>query len=336
MGVSRVLIVSVALFTLLIGLTAFFLYNEVAANARARFWVSHTHEVIEQNQQLYSLVQSAESTERGYLLSRNPDLIAPYRHAVQAIPPAQARLSSLVGDNPDEAARVATVNSLISRHIAPLEARMRLATRGDVKGALALRLPGPGAPLLRAVARNSEAVTAVERALLQSRVATAASVTRLNLAVGLTLALLALTGLLASVFYLERNNRRLVAAMNEAAAAKTAREASDALVHAIFANSPDYLFVLEIADNDRFVVGDINPAFERAINLPAERIRGRSITELMGPEASIPAISHYRRQAGAHPRYHPGPGRRTANLGIHPGPGRERRGEDRPHHRLDP
>jgi PAS domain S-box-containing protein len=130
-------------------------------------------------------------------------------------------------------------------------------------------------------------------------VATAASVTRLNLAVGLTLALLALTGLLASVFYLERNNRRLVAAMNEAAAAKTAREASDALVHAIFANSPDYLFVLEIADNDRFVVGDINPAFERAINLPAERIRGRSITELMGPEASIPAISHYRRVRAA-------------------------------------
>lgn len=299
MGVSRVLIVSVALFTLLIGLTAFFVYNEVASNARARFWVSHTHEVIEQNQQLYSLVQSAESSERGYLLSRNSDLIAPYLSAVRAIPLAQGRLASLVRDNADEAARVATLNSLISRRITPREARMRLATRGDVKGALAFKLPGPGAPLLRAVARNSAAVTAVERALLQTRVANATSVTRLNLAVGLTLALLALIGLLASVFYLERSNRRLVAAMNEASAARTAREASDALVHAIFANSPDYLFVLEIADNDRFVVGDINPAFERAINVPADQVRGRSITDLMGPEASSPAIDHYRRVRAA-------------------------------------
>jgi CHASE3 domain sensor protein len=116
LGVSRVLIVSVALFTLLIGLTAFFVYNEVASNARARFWVSHTHEVIEQNQQLYSLVQSAESSERGYLLSRNSDLIAPYLSAVRAIPLAQGRLASLVRDNADEAARVATLNNQPAHH----------------------------------------------------------------------------------------------------------------------------------------------------------------------------------------------------------------------------
>ena len=299
MGNSRVFFASIILFTILVGLTGLFVYNELASNSRARFWIAHTHDVIEQNQRLFSEVQAVESDERGYLLSHNRNLVAPYLGSIRQIPAAQARLADLVRDNPDEAHRVATLNRLISLRMVPLEARMNLALRGDFKEGLALKSPRPGAPLVRAVAQTSEAVTAVEHALLEKRVAAAARVTRLNLAVGLSVAVLALVGLLGAVFYLMRANGGLLEAMNDAAAAEAARGASDALTHAIFANSPDYLFVLDIGEGDKFVVADINPAFERAIKVPAARIRGRSIGELIGPEAAAPAIEHYRRVRAA-------------------------------------
>jgi PAS domain S-box-containing protein len=176
---------------------------------------------------------------------------------------------------------------------------MTLALSGGIEAARRVRSTHPGAPIVRAVARNSEAVTAVEHALLERRVADAARVTRLNLAVGLAVALLALVGLLGAVYYLERANRRLLVAIEAASAAKVAQEASDALTRAIFANSPDYLFVIEIGDGDEFVVADINPAFERAVNVPAARVRGRSLGDLLGPKAAGPAIEHYRRVRAA-------------------------------------
>nr|MBA3811357.1 PAS domain-containing protein [Caulobacteraceae bacterium] len=85
----------------------------------------------------------------------------------------------------------------------------------------------------------------------------------------------------------------------ETRAARAAREASDALTRAIFANLPDYLFVLEVAAGDRFVVGEVNPAFERALNVSGPAIRGKAIDELVPASTAEPMLAHYRRVRAA-------------------------------------
>jgi len=299
LAANRVILGSIALVCLLVGLTGLFIYSDLGAYARARFWVDHTHRVIEQNQEIFTLVRTAESAERGYLLAPGPAFLDAYDHATRDVPGAETRLAAMVRDNAEESARVRALELAISRRLAPLQASMNLALRGDVQGARTRMAAGGGLALMESLAQTSAAVNSAERALLDRRVAAASAAEKLNLALGVAVGLLALAGLLAAIFHLERANRRLAAAISEARAARAARAASDALTEAIFANSPDYLFVLEIEEGDRFVVGDINPAFARAINVSAAAVRGRAIVDLMGPEAAGPAIEHYRRVRGA-------------------------------------
>jgi PAS domain S-box-containing protein len=90
-------------------------------------------------------------------------------------------------------------------------------------------------------------------------------------------------------------NRRLNNAIGEARKAQSEREAVGALASAIFENVPDYLIVLNIEDDDRFVVADINPAFQKALRVTGERVRGRALNELLPPEVAARLITHYRR-----------------------------------------
>jgi PAS domain S-box-containing protein len=299
LAINRVILGSMALIALLVGMTGLFVYSELGAYARARYWVDHTHRVIEQNQALFTLVRSAESAERGYLLSETPEFRQAYAQTTSAIPAAEAHLATLVRDNAEESARVRSLDEAIARRIDRLKVSMDLAAAGDLELARAAMVKGVGTALMQALANASRAVTAVETTLLDRRIAEASRAQKFVLGLGLAVALLALAGLVAAIFHLERANRRVTAALGETSAARQAQEASDALTKAIFINSPDYLFVLDIQPDDRFVVGDLNPAFARAIRVRPETIRGRSVRDLMGAEAAATAIDHYRRVRAA-------------------------------------
>jgi PAS domain S-box-containing protein len=112
----------------------------------------------------------------------------------------------------------------------------------------------------------------------------------------------ALLTLTAGVILLAGANRRLNRAFEELQAAEAARAALGALTRAFFENAPDYLIVLDIESAERFVVADINPALEKALNLTAAEVRGRAIDELLPPAPAQRLISHYRRVlAGGRP-----------------------------------
>jgi PAS domain S-box-containing protein len=299
MRFNRIIAAAVALTALLAVLTGLFAYTYLGAGERSRFWVNHTRDVIERNQTLFSLVRDAETDERGYLISEQAQYLRPFRDAEAKVPGTGARLAALVADNGAEAARVGELNRTVSRRLARLDASVALGEAGDFEGARDIMRRGDGQQLMDLIRRQSQAVSNVEQALLERRTAQAVGARQLNLLIGLTLAVLALVGLVSLVFILVRANRRLARAMDEARAAQAAREASEALVQAVFANAPDYLFVLDVEDGDRFVVGDVNPAFEKALRVSAADIRGRLITELMAPSVAEPLLAHYRRVLAA-------------------------------------
>jgi PAS domain S-box-containing protein len=66
-------------------------------------------------------------------------------------------------------------------------------------------------------------------------------------------------------------------------------DASRAQMQAIFDNSPDWLTLFRAAPDGRFVYADLNHATERAYGLRYEKIVGRTVEEILGPEqAQLP------------------------------------------------
>jgi CHASE3 domain sensor protein len=106
LGFKRIVAAAIGLAVLVGGLTVFLIFTQITTLGAARVWVEHTREVLQTNQRLISLVQQAEDSERGYLITQDPAYLAPYRNASAALPRDEATLSQLVVDNPTEVAQV--------------------------------------------------------------------------------------------------------------------------------------------------------------------------------------------------------------------------------------
>jgi PAS domain S-box-containing protein len=281
------------------GLSIFFVYTEVSSVARARAWVAHSHEVIEATQDLFSQVQTAMGAERGYLITQDAHYLPFFDRAEQAIPPLEARLERLVSDSAPQEGNVRALVTTIQRRMRSIDGVMVSARRGDLAGARAMLLGAEGQLSVGDVRADAETIQTVEKDYLGRRAADAERQERLTLAIGLTVSLLALAGLTAGSVIIAGANRRLVKMMADAKAAQTAREASDALSGAIFANSPDYLLVANVEPGEQFVVAEINPAFEEALNVRAEDVRGKNLETLGPPNIAAQIVSHYRRVLAA-------------------------------------
>jgi len=299
LGFNRVIAASLALALTLAGLTGAFLYSHWHSQAHARYWVAHTHKVIEQNQILLALAQDIQAGAHGYLITEDPDALTVYRRAATAIPGAEARLTLLVADNSPEAGAVRALNRLVSQRLAFLARVVAVERAGDLAAARAEARVGAGLRTMTRIREQAAAISVAENRLLETRESRADDEDRTNLLMGLAVGALALVGLIALIFSLDRANSLLGRTMREAMAAREAREASEAIVRALFANSPDYLFVLGVGEDDRFLIEDINPAFERALNVEGETIRGRAVNDLLPPQSAEPIIAHYRRVRAA-------------------------------------
>ena len=286
---------AVVLAVVLLGLTGLLVFIHFGVEEQGRFWVGHTHRVIEQDQVLFQQASNAESSGRGFLLNRDPVFLGPYLQARAALPQAEAKLASLVSDNPAQLARVRDLSGLINDRLGRLDLFVQLGRRGDFTGASLNPNPRAALSLDGRIAAESGRITAVEEDLLNRRQSVAARSEKLALAIGLAVAALALIGLLGSVFSLSRANRQLQSAMRAAEAAQNAHMSGKALIDAIFAHTPDYLYVLEVTKDGRFVIGEMNPALAAALGVQAEDIKGRSIDEMLGRRGSAPVLAHYRR-----------------------------------------
>ena len=298
MSFNRVIVASLALALVLAGLTGAFVYTHWHAQDRARAWVDHTHRVIEQNQVLLAKTLDAQAGSNGFLITEKSDSLEVFHAASAAIPAAEARLARLVADNPSQARNVEALDGGIRARLGMLDAVVAQGRSGDFAGARASLNVASGLGLMAHVRALSARIAAVEDGLLSQRERAAEREEEVNLVVGLAAGAVALAGLLALVFSLERANRRLSQAVAEAHGARMSRESSEAITQALVANSPDYLFVI-LVDGDRFIVEDINPAFERAVNIGAETVRGRAIDDLLPPQSAERIIALYRQVRAA-------------------------------------
>ena len=176
--------------------------REVAVSVQ---WVSHTHEVQGQLEQVVSALKDAETGQRGYLLTGERVYLEPYEQAAPRVPGHLARLRALTMDNPPQTAHVLRLEQLVAERLAVLRQGLdRFRAEPDPSRALALSrqylLQGEGKRLMDLVRDEIYSMQQLERALLARREAdsrtnarTALASTLVGLALGLVLIAMVVT-----------------------------------------------------------------------------------------------------------------------------------------------
>ena len=121
-----------------------------------------------------SLVQAAETGQRGFLLTGRDDYLEPYTRGVSELPPNLYRLADLVSDNPSQVASVADLRQVVKQKLDELGSTIDASKAGHQADALAIVNNDSGFRLMQQIRRKIAAMQAEEDRLLEERQETAA------------------------------------------------------------------------------------------------------------------------------------------------------------------
>ena len=130
--------VGFAIAVIAVALIALFSVRSMQERASTADRVSRTFTVIEQMQMLLSGLKDAETGERGFLLTGAEAYLDPYTNAKAALPGDFKRVRELTADNPQQRARLDTLEQLASARMEQLEQVIAMRRSGDVAGAQAI------------------------------------------------------------------------------------------------------------------------------------------------------------------------------------------------------
>lgn len=143
-----------------------FVTNGIQRQAEAWQWVVHTREVLERLQFVLALTSSAESAQRGFLLSGSDAQLSSYREAATAVPKEIGPLLRLTVDNPGQQARIQELDRLTRERLAML-ARVLELKRAEKP--IELELIEAGRQQKEAIFTTAGAIRSEEQRLLQDR-----------------------------------------------------------------------------------------------------------------------------------------------------------------------
>ncbi|MCW3835951.1 CHASE3 domain-containing protein [Sphingomonas canadensis] len=118
------------------------------AQQRAQALVLHTLEVESRLAKVFSLVQDAESAQRGFIVSRDPAHLGRYEQAREALPDELAALTQAVSDNPEQRERAVELTRLVDQRLDRLAYVLGLARDGQGDGAREAVRTGVGKQLM--------------------------------------------------------------------------------------------------------------------------------------------------------------------------------------------
>jgi signal transduction histidine kinase/ActR/RegA family two-component response regulator len=140
---------------------------------RAERWYGHSLRVRGAETELLSAIQDAETGQRGYLLTGDPDYLDPFNAAQRNLPELRARLLALTTDNHEQQVRLARLDQLIDAKMTELSRTIDLYRGGRREAAIALVKTNLGRTLMRQIRSNVTDFDAIERRLLTRREADA-------------------------------------------------------------------------------------------------------------------------------------------------------------------
>jgi hypothetical protein len=123
-------------FALLVGVVVAAGYL-VFDNRRIGANLLRSQQIVSSLAQLLSLLQDAETGQRGYLLSGDPIYLAPYYTATDKIAPTLEAIDALTFDSPRQHAMIPRLRALVAGKLDELAQTIAMLDRGDRVGALA-------------------------------------------------------------------------------------------------------------------------------------------------------------------------------------------------------
>ena len=164
-------------------------------------WVLHSLDVRAQLTGILSLVQSAETGQRGYLLTGRTTYLEPYDRANAELPPTLDHFQDLVSDNPRQKQPLKQLRDLISAKLDELRSTVETYKAGNRDAALATVDNDNGLRLMQQIRDQVAAMQAAEDTLLADRQSTAErSATMLQVGVALAFLMICAMGLLIARF----------------------------------------------------------------------------------------------------------------------------------------
>lgn len=196
-------------------------------------WQTHTLNVLNKKESLLSALISAETHQRGYLLTGNEVFLTPYLADVRSVSETLDELRQLTGDQTDQQARLTKLAPMIDARIDRLQEGIALRKGGDTAGVTDFVSSGGGQALMVQIKRILVDFDRFENRLLAQRGSSLAmNIRSLTLGVALSATLAVLVVL--SAFYRIHTLRK--ATLHHAAFRGTLLDNIDA---AIISTTPD-------------------------------------------------------------------------------------------------
>ncbi len=167
---NRSLVVTTMLAALIVA-AAFWLG---ARNKTDDDWVRHSLEVRAQLVRVLSFVQSAETGQRGYLLTGQDLYLGPYQMALGQLPEVLQRTQDLVNDNPEQLKNLAQLRQLINDKLSELGSTVDAYKAGHNDTALAIVNSDDGFRLMQEIRGSIDTMRSEEDRLLTMRQSVAA------------------------------------------------------------------------------------------------------------------------------------------------------------------
>ncbi len=148
--------VSIMLVMLVVGITAYQSTTKLTDTAQ---WVVHTHKVLAKGEDLLSVLQDAETGQRGYLISGEDRYLEPYLAAIRNVDKALRGLKELTADNPAQQRRLELMAPLVAAKLEELKDTIDLRRGKGFEAARRVVISDKGKKAmdeLRAVIRQME------------------------------------------------------------------------------------------------------------------------------------------------------------------------------------
>ena len=171
--------------------------------AAAERWAAHSLEVRRLQAVTFSALQDAETAQRGFLLTGDPDYLRPYNDTHARLRGLRRELHAAVADNPEQEKRLVALDRAIDIKLAELDRTVAQASSGQAEVAIARLKTNQGRAMMDRVRVLSHAFETAEAGLLTKRQATVS--TQRSLLIGVIV--LALVGAAVLAFAVVREAR---------------------------------------------------------------------------------------------------------------------------------
>jgi signal transduction histidine kinase len=190
-------------------------------------WVIHSLDMRAQLTRVLSLVQSAETGQRGYLLTGRDLYLLPYRTAVEELPATLDRIRDMVRDDPAQLQPLARLRELIGAKLDELRAALDTYRTSHNNATLAIVDSDNGYRLMQQIRDQIAAMQATEDIVLVNR-QSAAERSAALLQVGVAIAFLLICGMGLLIARFTRESFAVLTAANDRLVEQvTRREAAE-------------------------------------------------------------------------------------------------------------